>query len=111
VKPSRTLYRNRSTALDPPACTAGSAAGLQQIKYKPRGAFDLEFQIEKKKATIAVPVGPLRAMLVGPLRAMLVGPLRATLVLGKTQAAGDAGHCGVSAAVPCTSGGATLRCR
>ena len=43
----------------------------------------------------------------------MVGPVRATLVLGDDEAAGDAGHCGVSVAIPCfaNASGTTVRCR
>ncbi len=95
VKPSRTLYRNRSTAIDPPACTADSAAGLRLLKYRPRSGLDLDFQAKAVKSTIATPVGPLRAI----------------LVLGSGQAAGDTGACGVSASLPCTARGHSLRCQ
>lgn len=86
---ARNLYRNRSGALDPPACTAGSANGLGQIRYKPRGAFDLDLQLRARDATIAAPVGPLRL----------------TWVLGASQAASDSGQCAPSTAVHCTSNG------
>ena len=85
----RNLYRNRSGALDPPACTTGSANGLSQIRYRPRSGFDVELQVKARNATIAAPVGPLRL----------------TWVLGDGQAASDAGHCAVSTAVTCTSNG------
>jgi endo-1,4-beta-D-glucanase Y len=86
---ARNLYRNRSGALDPPACTAGTANGLSQIRYKPRGALDLDLQLKARRATIAAPVGPLRL----------------TWVLGATQAASDGGQCALSTAVHCTSNG------
>ena len=37
VTPAGTQYRNGSTALDPPACTAGTSRGLFLLKYRPRG--------------------------------------------------------------------------
>ena len=86
---TRNMYRNRSGALDPPVCTAGSANGLSQIRYKPRGGFDLDLQLKSRDATIAAPVGPLRI----------------TWVLGATQAASDGGQCALSTAVACTSNG------
>lgn len=97
AKPSRTLYRNRSTALDPPACTPGTARGLNLIKYKPRSGIDLDFQAKARSASISAPVGPLRA----------------TWVLGSTQADSDGGRCAISGSVPCTlnGSGSTLRCR
>jgi hypothetical protein len=93
---SRTIYRNRSTALDPPMCTLGSSAGLNQIKYKPRTAHDLDLQMKARNATLAAPVGPLRV----------------TYVLGSTQAASDGGECAVSGEVACAANGSgnTVRC-
>ncbi|GIW45540.1 MAG: hypothetical protein KatS3mg077_2822 [Candidatus Binatia bacterium] len=97
VSASRTIYRNRTGKLDPPACTAGSARGLDFIKYRPRSSTDLDLQLKAHNATIAVPVGPLRV----------------TWVLGSTQAASDNGACGVSTVLTCTANrnGSTLRCR
>ncbi len=83
-----------ATALDPPVCTAGTSRGLSFLKYRARSGFDLDVQVKAKHATIAAPVGPLRA----------------TVVLGSTQAAGDAGQCGVSADLTC-AGTSTVRCR
>lgn len=95
VTPSRTLYKNGSTALNPPVCTAGTSAGLTRLKYKPRTTSDLDFQAIAKRTTIANPVGPLQA----------------TLVLGATQTASDNGACGLSSAIPCEGTGNTRRCR
>jgi hypothetical protein len=94
---SRTLYRNRSGALDPPACTAGSAAGLSQIKYKPRSAHDLDLQLKARNASLPAPLGPLRV----------------TYVLGSSQAASDGGLCAISAEIPCTvnASGRTVKCQ
>jgi endo-1,4-beta-D-glucanase Y len=86
---NRNRYRNRSGALDPPACTAGTANGLSQIRYKPRGTFDVDLQLKARDATIAAPVGPLRI----------------TWVLGPNQAASDGGDCAISPAIACTSNG------
>jgi len=97
VSSMKTQYRNRSGALDPPACTAGSAEGLSKLLYKKRSTQELELGLDAKGASI------------GPV----VGPVRATLVLGDDEAAGDAGRCGVSVAIPCFANGAgtTVRCR
>ena len=94
---SRNMYRNRSGALDPPTCTAGSANGLGQIRYRPRGTYDLDLQLKARDATIAAPVGPLRL----------------TWVLGATQAASDGGRCASSTAIACTSNGSgsSRKCR
>ena len=85
----RFLYRNRSGALDPPTCTAGSANGLSQIRYRPRSAYDLDLQLKARKASIAAPVGPLRV----------------SYVLAADEAAGAAGQCAISATLTCTSNG------
>lgn len=95
VTPSATLYKNGSTALDPPACTAGTARGFFQLRYRARSARDLELLLKAKKASI------------GPL----VGPLRASFVLGPAQADGDAGRCAVSAPLACTGGASSRRCK
>lgn len=93
----RNRYRNRSGALDPPACTAGSANGLSQIRYRPRSATDLELQLKVRNAAIAAPVGPLRL----------------TWVLGAGQPSSDAGHCAASIAVQCAANGSgsVRRCK
>jgi len=97
VKTSSTLYRNRSTALDPPACTLGTARGLYSLKYRPRSSRDLDLAAKVHHSTIVAPVGPVRA----------------TLVFGDIAAFGDAGRCAVSAPLPCTSSpsGSRVRCR
>lgn len=86
---ARNLYRNRSGAFDPPACTAGSANGLDQIRYTPRGPYDLDLQLKARHAIVAAPVGPLRL----------------TWVLGATQAASDGGRCALSPSITCASNG------
>ena len=95
VSQSKTTYKNGSSELDPPTCTPGSARGLTRLQYKPHSTRDLDFQATVKNATLPA----------------LVGPLRATLVLGATQAAGDAGQCGVSPSLSCTGTGTRRRCR
>ncbi|HEY8514044.1 MAG TPA: glycosyl hydrolase family 8 [Candidatus Binatia bacterium] len=90
-----TRYRNGSTALDPPTCTAGSARGLALLKYRKLGDRDLDVVVQVRKSSLPTPVGPLRA----------------TLVLGATQAAGDAGACGTSAPVACSGKGGVRRCK
>ncbi len=90
-----TRYRNKTTALDPPTCTPGSARGLALLRYRVRSERDLEVFLWARKASLPVPVGPLRA----------------TVVLGATQAAGDAGACAVSAPIPCTGQNAARRCK
>ena len=90
-----TIYRNRSTAIDPPTCTAGSARGLYELRYRPRSTRDLDFDARVRHATI------------GPV----TGPLRGTIVLGKDAAAGQSGACGVSVGLGCSASGSKLRCR
>lgn len=95
AKPTSVTYKNKSGALDPPACTAGSARGLGGITYKPHGAFDLDVQAKGSRTTIATPVGPLRL----------------TWVLGATAADGAAGRCAIATTIPCSAGGSSVRCR
>lgn len=95
VNAASTLYKNGSTALDPPACTAGSARGFFHLKYRPRTTRDMDVLVKAKKASIG----------------QVVGPLRASVVLGPTQADGDAGRCAVSAPVACTGGASSRRCK
>lgn len=64
VQPTRTIYRNRSSAFDPPTCTPGSAAGLNRLEYRPCGDRDLAMRVNVKQATLAAPLGSLRATLV-----------------------------------------------
>ena len=91
---SKVQYRNKSTALDAPTCTPGSANGLSKIQYKLGSTTDVPFRIRAKRSTIAEPVGPLRV----------------TLVLGDTAAAGDAGNCGVSELLDCSGDSASAYC-
>jgi hypothetical protein len=95
VTPKTTTYRNSSGAVDAPACTPGSAAGVRQLKYKPRSSRDVTFQLNARDATIATPVGPVRL----------------TLVLGDTAGASAAGECGISAQLECTAKGTKVVCR
>jgi len=74
------VYRNRSNALEPPVCFAGSAHGLTLLRVKDkrvRGG-GITFRAVMNGATMPVPAGPLRV----------------TLVLGADAAAGAAGRCG-----------------
>jgi endo-1,4-beta-D-glucanase Y len=93
--PSSTQYKNGSTAIDPPACTAGSSRGLFLLKYRPRTSRDVDLLLKAKKADLGT----------------VVGPLRATFVMGATQADGDAGRCAISAPVACSATATSLRCR
>ncbi|MBI5506740.1 MAG: hypothetical protein HY899_18275 [Deltaproteobacteria bacterium] len=88
-------YTNRSGALDVPACTPGSAAGLRRLRYRNGTGYDFAFDVQVKKWTIASPVGPLRV----------------SLVLGDSAAAGSAGQCAISAEVACSAAGNSVRCR
>lgn len=93
--PSSTQYKNGSTALDPRTCTAGSTRGLFLLQYRPRTAHDVDVLLKAKKASLGA----------------VVGPLRATLVMGATQADGDAGRCAISSPVACRARGTSLRCK
>ncbi|MEO8602360.1 MAG: glycosyl hydrolase family 8 [bacterium] len=94
---ARLRYRNRSGMMDPPTCTAASAAGLSEIRYKVRDANTLDVQITIKRASIAAPLGALRV----------------TYVLGAGQPASDGGQCAVSVATSCTANGSgsSRKCR
>jgi endo-1,4-beta-D-glucanase Y len=94
-KATSVQYQNGSTALDPPACTLGSANGLSRIRYRVRSTRDLEVQIKTKRSTIPA----------------VVGPLRMTLVLGADAAAGDAGECGIGEGLVCTASATAVRCQ
>jgi cysteine-rich repeat protein len=79
--PNRTFtYKNVSGAL-PPACTAGSANGLKNVKFKDRLAIDGTMQVKVKVKNGAIATAP-------------PPPLTATVVLGQSPAAGAAGRCG-----------------
>lgn len=97
TKGTRSSYRNRTTAMDPPLCTPGSSRGLNLLKYKGADTVELAFQVKARNAAIAAPVGPLRA----------------TWVLGSTQADSDNGRCAISAPVACAANGSgsSVRCR
>src|SRR5262249_31936779 len=81
--PATTANTAARPPCSPPACTAGTARGFFQLQYRPRSSRDLDVLVKVKKGSIGA----------------IVGPLRATVVMGATQADGDAGRCAVSAAV------------
>jgi cysteine-rich repeat protein len=59
-------YLNRSGAIDPPDCRAGSARGLWRIRLvdaRAKGG-GIRFRIETRGSTVGDPVAPLRAALV-----------------------------------------------
>jgi hypothetical protein len=91
----RTLYRNGSRAIDPPACTPGSARGLYRLQYRPRSVRDLEVAPRTRRSTIGA----------------VTGPLRVTVVLASDAASGQAGACGVSPPLACMPRGSGLRCQ
>ncbi len=95
VKSSKVKYRNKSGALDVPFCTPGSANGLRAIRYRTKTTEDVDLAVKASRATIATPVGPLRA----------------TLVFGDSGGAGISGKCAMTSALVCESTGRTLRCR
>jgi len=97
---TESVYLNRSGAIDPPLCTAGSAYGLRRIRIADaRPAGGIRFRIESIRATVGEPVLPLLA----------------GVVLGAERASGMAGSCALRAltAEDCrwSSGGGALRCR
>jgi len=57
------MYRNRSDAIDSPACTPGSAAGLDSLELEGhgRGKRPVSFRMMARHTTVHRPVGPLRA--------------------------------------------------
>jgi cysteine-rich repeat protein len=95
------LYRNRSGAIDPPACTSGSANGLSLLKFNDQRAVGkgIRFVAKAKNAFLPIPQGPLRF----------------SVVLGATAAASDAGECGayVFSRLNCgyNGSGTTMTCR
>ncbi len=62
----RRVYRNRSTALAPPACPAGSTHGLVSLTLLDRrpARDQIDFVARTRKSSIATPIGPLRATIV-----------------------------------------------
>jgi cysteine-rich repeat protein len=76
---SRHLYRNRSDAIDPAACTPGSAGGLDSLELEGhgRGKRPMTFRLMARHTTVERPAGPIRVM----------------LVFGATAEAGLAGNC------------------
>jgi len=97
-------YKNRSGALDAPACTPGSANGLTQIAFRARRSDPglVRVKVKTRRTTLAATAAG--------------GPLRATIVFGAERDAGATGACASThafAALPCTerSRGAALRCR
>ncbi len=76
---TRYMYRNRSEAIDPPVCTAGSAAGLDSVELEGhgRGVRPIAFRVQARHTPVDRPVGPMRVM----------------FVLGASAEAGMAGRC------------------
>ncbi len=93
VRGKRTFYRNRSGAIDPPACTPGSARGLGALSYWHGTDKDFRFRFAAKTA-MAVPVGPLRV----------------SVVLGNTPEAGIAGKCAAGLTSACQARASGVRC-
>ena len=93
------VYRNRSNALDPPACSGGSAHGLQRLRLrdKRRTGGGIAFKAVMTDTPLASPVGPVRV----------------TLVLGAEAAVGLAGECGTIAfpVAACGTKRRTYTCR
>lgn len=93
VRGARTTYRNRSTALDPPACTPGSSQGLRSLRYRERTDKDFKFRFVAK-TTLTAPVGPLRF----------------SLVLGDTAGASSSGQCAAGVADDCRFRASRVQC-
>ena len=93
------IYRNRSGAIDPPACTRGSALGLRKITLKDDRA---------TSRGIAVTLVARGTRLDAPH-----GPLRLTIALGATGDDLLAGLCAVQqfSLRRCLSGGDRFACK
>jgi hypothetical protein len=95
-------YRNKSTALDPPTCTPGTAKGLTTLKFHDRRVNDgtITFKLTTKNSMVGYTPQD---------------SLRATIVFGGEVAAIQAGECAsthTAGALPCTPRGSTgVRCQ
>jgi hypothetical protein len=89
-------YRNVSTRLDPPACTAGSARGLRLVKLRDRRGRGRGISVVAK--------------IVGEIPA-LTGPLELTLVTSADRFAGAAGACGETVVASCLRKPKRIVCR
>ena len=98
---TRHKYKNKSGAINPPVCTAGSAKGLNLIKFKDERAAKgvIAFIVKTKDSALSQPVGPLRG----------------TIVSGATSAESAGGQCGTVTFSPSACrynpNGSTLTCK
>ncbi len=92
-------YKNVSNALDPPACTPGSADGLKTLRFKDKRAKGKGIAFAAKASKANIPT--------------FVGPARMTVVLGGTVVESLAGECGVHTfeAGSCKLKKSTLTCK
>ncbi|MFM7140790.1 MAG: glycosyl hydrolase family 8 [Alphaproteobacteria bacterium] len=88
-------YANASGALDAPACTAGSAAGLFALELDGSAWREVGVRLSTKGRALSANPG---------------SSVRATVVLGADAGAGASGACGVSAALSCRPIGGRVRC-
>ena len=82
---SRVVYRNRSGAIDPPACSVGSARGLKLLSFADRRSLQgaIKFKLQAKGISVA---GDRSTSTIDDA-------VRVTVVLGRSAAAGNAGKC------------------
>jgi cysteine-rich repeat protein len=92
-------YSNRSSALDPPTCTAGSANGLQRLRVGDRRTRTGQIGVTFTTRDSTVASAP--------------GSLKATVVLGDSIDDGLAGACGATTVLTCQANrtGTKLSCR
>ncbi len=89
-------YRNKSDAVDPPACPDGSAQGLHLLTLKDRRAKDKGIRLVAKVRSSGM-TAP-------------TGPVRATIVLGGADA-GRAGECAVHTFASCKANAGGIVCK
>jgi len=89
-------YRNRTGAVDPPTCPAGSAQGLDSIRMKDARAkgVGIVFRAHGHGASLTTPAGPLRM----------------TVVLSADADAGARGECGSHLLATCKLKKKRLQC-
>jgi cysteine-rich repeat protein len=99
------VYRNRSNAVDAPACTPGSAGGLQSLRTV---QLNVSGVTEPKIRQFSVNASVHRANIPAA-----TGPLRATIVFGASAADAAAGECATRpfGSGDCSRRGSTLTCR
>ena len=93
-------YTNQSGTIDPPACTPGSAMGLGKLSFQDHRRNGLCGKIHVTAVAAGASIAPP------------IGPVRATVVFGASAGAGTAGDCGL-VTLDCVtgSGGTTMNCQ